>query len=318
MKRHRTMVQKATSYLAYRRSLGFKLRDHGQRLMHFAEFLDRHRHRGPLTTQAILRWLEMDPAAQRCRAGKMSAVRGFARYLALRDGRTQVPDTRLVPGDFRRRRPHIYTTQQLRQLLAAASRMKLQCALGPLTYRTFFGLLASTGLRISEAMNLTGGHVDLKRGILRIEHTKSGATRLVPLHPTTVQALRRYATARDRRWGARQERSFFLASHGRALMKKQTQFRFRQLCEGLGWHRGNGEMAKPRIHDLRHTFACQRLLRWYREGENIHQMIVALSTYLGHKEVTYTYWYLTGTAELLGIAGDRFEKFARTAGGRHV
>lgn len=316
MSRNSSMVRKVRSYLIYRRSLGLKLNDQGRVLLRFAEFLDHSGHRGPLTTRSVLRWLKVGQNSQANRAAKLSTVRSFARYLAVRDGRTEVPDSRLVPMHIQRRRPHIYTSGELRQLLAAAGRMKLQCKLGPLTFRTLFGLLSSAGLRISEALNLTCEHVDLKRGILQIEHSKFKRSRLVPLHPTATRALRRYAMARDQHWGRYQEQPFFLNSYGRALTKLRVQVRFRELRDALGWHAGNGERPNPRIHDMRHSFACRRLLRWYRDGEDVHHRIAALSTYLGHTKVTYTYWYLTGTPELLAVIGSRFERFASRAGRR--
>jgi integrase len=176
--------------------------------------------------------------------------------------------------------------------------------------------LACTGLRVSEALKLTFAHVDLDRGILRIEKTKFKKSRLVPLHPTTTHALRRYAKARHGRWALRDEGAFFVGLDGRRLSYRAVCVAFRRLRNVLGWKKGNGELPRPRIHDLRHSFACRRLLCWYRQGKNVHNLVAALSTYLGHGKVTDTYWYLTGTPELLAIAGGRFERFARTGEGR--
>jgi integrase len=268
-----------------------------------------------VTTKIVRRWLEATPTSAINVASGLSVLRGFACHLAQQDGRSQSPDPRLATP-VRRKRPHIYTQDQIRQLLSAASRLKLHYDLGPLTYRTLFGLLASTGLRISEALNLRRQHINLQQGLLQIERTKFHKSRLVPLHPTVARALRRYAAARDRRWNARTEDHFFLGSHGRRLSTECAQTRFRQICDSLGWRQGNGEISKPRLHDLRHTFACHRLQRWYQAGQNVHQHIHALATYLGHSNVTNTYWYLTATPELLRTAGSRFERFAKVAGGR--
>ena len=201
MKRQRTMVQQARAYLQYRRALGFELRFSGKLLIQFAKFVDRSGWRGPLTTDLILRWVNLPKsAAQSYKANRLSIARSFARYLAARDGQTQVPDWRLMPKIFRHR-PHLFGEPQLRQLIAAARRLKRTYPLRPLTYETLFGLLASTGLRICEALKLTCRQVDLERGTLRIERTKFKKSRLVPLHPTTTEALRLYAAARVRRWG---------------------------------------------------------------------------------------------------------------------
>jgi len=150
----------------------------------------------------------------------------------------------------------------------------------------------------------------LERGTLRIERTKFKKSRLVPLHPTTTEALRLYAAARVRRWGRLDDGAFFVGCLGRALPYHSVGRAFRQICAELGWQKGHGEWPRPRIHDLRHSFACNRLLRWYRDGENVHCKIASLSTYLGHGRVTDTYWYLSSTPELMTVAGNRFERFA--------
>jgi len=179
-------------------------------------------------------------------------------------------------------------------------------------------LIAATGLRISEALNLMQQHVDLHRGLLRIEQTKFKKSRWVPLHPTVTQALRRYQHKRDALWGTNAQLTFFVGGNGLAMRDHTVRCAFRRLCRRLGWHRGNGELPEPRIHDLRHSFACRRLLEWYRQGENVHHRIASLATYLGHGKVSSTYWYLTGTPELLRIMARRFENFAAPRARRSV
>lgn len=313
MSRQPTMVQQVRTYLEYRRSLGFGLKSSSREVLQFARFVDESGHQGPLTTKLILQWVHLPKAASRSHtANRLSTARGFARYLAARDGRTEVPDWRLLPKTYRHR-PHLYSERQLQQLLVAAGRMSPTYRLRPLTYRTLLGLLSATGLRISEALNLTCAQVDLERGVLRIEQTKFKKSRLVPLHPTATRALRRYARARDARWRPDRYHAFFVGRSGLALPRRTVHCAFRKLCNGLGWRRGTGEWPRPRIHDLRHSFACRRLLFWYRGGEDVHHRLAALSTYLGHGKVTDTYWYLTGTPELLAIAASRFEHFATAA-----
>ena len=312
MRRQRTMVRQAHAYLDYKRTLGYDLRLAGKVLLNFAKYVDRSGRRGPLTTELILRWVNLPKAASASsRSGRLSIIRGFARYLAARDGQTEVPDQRLTPRVFRPR-PHIFDDRQLAQLLNATRRLKPTYELRPLTYRTFFGLLASTGLRVGEAIKLTLGQIDLDRGILRIEQTKFKKSRLVPLHPTTTQAVKRYMAARNRRWGQDKTKPLFVGPRGLVLSHWCVLEAFRTLCVELGWERGTGDWPRPRIHDLRHSFACRCLLRWYRDGENVHHRIAALSTYLGHACVTNTYWYLTATPELLAIVGSRFELFANS------
>ena len=316
MRSQLTMVQQAHAYLKHRRAMGFVLLDTGRRVLRFAQFVDQSGQCGPLTTNLILRWVRLPEAASRSYLkARLSAIRGFARYVAARDGQTEVPDWRLIPEAFRLR-PHLYDERQLQQLLVAASQIRPDYQLRPLTYRTLFGLLASTGLRISEALKLASDQVDLKRGLVRVEQTKFKKSRLVPLHPTTIRALRRYVAARNHRWGCHDGSSFFVGHNGLALKYKAVSTVFHLLLHNLGWDRGNGERPRPRIHDLRHSFACRRLLYWYRDGEDVHHRIAALATYLGHGRVTNTYWYLSATPELLAVIGSRFERFASPAGRR--
>ena len=309
MTRKITMVRRAKAYLAYRRSLGYALEASGYVLLDFARFADHKGHQGPLTTELILQWVSICDAHSRLyQAGRLSIVRGFARYLAIRDGQSQVPDQHLLGSVCRRQQPHIYTDLQLRELLGAAGQLKPVYPLRPKTYATLFGLLASTGLRVSEGLALQRADVDLQAGILHIRQTKFRKSRLVPMHPTVTQALRRYAACRDRDAINGWSQAFFVGGQGRPLPYPTVQYTFRHLRTRLRW-RSNGVLPRPRIHDLRHGFACRRLLRWYRDGVPIDQAITALSTYLGHGKVSDTYWYLSGTAELLSIANQRFERF---------
>jgi integrase len=309
MRRKITMVRRVKAYLAHRRSLGYALESSSYVLLDFARFADHEGHQGPLTAELILQWASIcDAHSRRYQAGRLSIVRSFARYLAIRDGRSQVPDRHLLGSGYRRQQPHIYTDSQLRKLLGAAGRLAPAYPLRPRTYATLFGLLASTGLRVSEGLALQRADVDLQEGILHIRQTKFRKSRLVPMHPTVTQALRRYAACRDRDPANGWSQAFFVGRQGRPLPYSTVSGTFRYLRTKLRW-RSNGVLPHPRIHDLRHGFACRRLLRWYREGVPIDQAIAALSTYLGHGKVSDTYWYLSGTAELLSIAGQRFERF---------
>ena len=318
MNRHRTMVDRTKEYLAHRRALGFALDISGKLLLQFARFADRSKHRGPLTADLALRWASLPQAAsQRYRAERLSIVRGFARYLAGQDGQSQVPDRHLLGRNHDRKQPHIYSERQLRELVVAAAKLPPSYRLRPSTYSTLFGLLACTGLRISEALNLTNEHVDLPKGILRINETKFCKSRLVPVHITAARALRRYVAQRDCDAGTCDSDAFFVGASRRSLPYSTVRGTFRHICAQMRW-RSNGMLPQPRIHDLRHSFACRRLLRWYQEGVNVDHAISSLSTYLGHAKVTDTYWYLTGTAPLLATAGQRFEQFTlSTEGGSH-
>ncbi|MCH8244214.1 MAG: tyrosine-type recombinase/integrase, partial [Planctomycetes bacterium] len=160
--------------------------------------------------------------------------------------------------------------------------MKPPYELRPVTFQTLWGLLACTGLRISEALRLTAANVDLDHGVLRIEKTKFKKSRLVPLHPTATRALRCYAKSRYGQQALRGAEAFFVGRDGNRLSYRAVRRAFERLRDTLGWKKGNGEWPRPRIHDLRHSFACRRLLCWYRQGKNAHNLVAARSTYLGH------------------------------------
>lgn len=307
-KRPATMVSSAREYLAHRRRLGFELETSGLILLQFAKFADREGHRGSLTTDLVLRWATSDgDHSLRYQSARLSIARGFARYLAAKDAKTEVPAQRLLPGRFERYQPHIYTDDQLRRLVTSAAKSRAIDSLRPHTYAAVFGLLASTGLRVSEALELELGDVDLERGILHIRRTKFRKSRLVPMHRTVTEAMRRYRARRDQT--NRSTEWFFPGRYGKRLPYSSLRSAFGRLRTKFRW-RSNGALPSPRIHDLRHAFACRRLLAWYRAGVDVNQVITSLSTYLGHGKVTDTYWYLTGTVELLSIAGNRFERFA--------
>lgn len=312
-----TMVARAKEYLAHRRSLGFQLDSAAYVLLDFARFVDRTKPYRALTSQLILQWAtQSERHSTRYHATRLSIARGFARFLAAKDGVSEVPDMRLLTSRFRREQPHIYTEEQLRQLLKAASHLCPVYPLRPHAYETLFGLLASTGLRVSEALALRGSNIDLGASVIHIGETKFRKSRLVPIDATVTRALYRFATRRNRDPDAQASDSFFVGRRGQPLPYSTVRCTFRQIRHQLGW-RSNGTLPHPRIHDLRHSFACRRLLRWYRDGVEVDHAIASLSTYLGHGKVTDTYWYLSVTGELLCLANERFEKFASSKGGRH-
>lgn len=309
------MVGLAEEYLAYRKDLGFQLASTEPLLLRFAEYADRTGHRGPLTTELVVRWVRLPKAGSPgYLARRLDVVRGFARHRAVADPRTEVPPPGLLGATYRRRTPHIYSEAELSALVGAARSLTPGSSLRSHTYAALFGLLACTGLRVSEAVNLTRDDIDWRRGLLTVRRTKFRKSRLVPLHATALAALRDYAARRDRLHPSPTAGAFFLTGRGTALGRSSVGVTFWGLRKQLGWTAGRGT-GKPRIHDLRHTFACRRLQRWYAEGVDVDHAVAALSTYLGHAAVRDTYWYLTGTPELLALATARFERFASPASG---
>ena len=188
-------------------------------------------------------------------------------------------------------------------------------------YETLFGLLAATGLRVSEALHLLDADVDLRSGLLTVRRTKFAKSRQVPLHPSTLEALRQYRRLRDGRVASTDETPFFVGTRGRhqgrALSLRQVDRVFRDLCNRLGWV-NRGAHSAPRIHDLRHTFVVRRMLLWQAQGIDIDGQMLALSTYVGHAMVTNTYWYTTAVPALMALAAERFEPLLPSAEAGHV
>jgi integrase len=237
----------------------------------------------------------------------------FAKHRAVEDPRTEVPPPGLLGRTYRRAQPHIYSAEELASLLEAAS--KLRRRMRPHTCVALFGLLAATGMRVGEALRLGREHVDLDAGVIEVVKSKSGKSRLVPLHGSTVEALHRYVLERERVHPVPKSTAFFLTDRGTALTYQRVTVTFRELRRQLNW-RGAPGREPPRVQDLRHTFAVRALLRWYRGGADVDAKITALATYLGHVNVTCTYWYLTAIPELMAFTGRRFERYAAQGGGR--
>ena len=242
-------------------------------------------------------------------------MRGLAQYRALFEPGTEIPAKGMLGSShYPRPSPFIYSEADIAALLQATTTLRPTASLRPHTYHTLLGLLACTGLRISEALALTDDALHMEQGILEIRRTKFGKTRWVALHPSAVEALHRSRMRRDRCIGHRDVPTFLVTEKGGPLTYPQVRNQFRLLRRQLGWI-GAGRRRVPRIHDLRHTFAVRRLLQWYAEGANVDAKIAALATYLGHINVTKTYWYLTAVPELLALVGARFEQFARIQDG---
>jgi integrase len=302
------MVEQVQEYLEFKRSCGYQLEVPGKELMLFARYAMRLGHHGPLTTDLVVSWAKLPQDADPCYwASRYGIVRRFAEYRFLFDPETEIPPKGLLGRSKRRLSPHIYSQAEITAFLQAASQLAPTNGLHPRTYVTLFGLLVSTGLRISEALTLSRQDADLRTGVLTIRETKFRKSRLVPLHPSTLQALKHYRKLRDSYHPGTRSKTFFLSEKGTPLNYRGVLYIFLKLSRKLGWRDRD---KKPRIHDFRHTFAVRRLLKWYEEGANLDQKILALTTYLGHVQVTDTYWYLSAVPELLAIVSEKFENFA--------
>lgn len=315
MKAHEDMTTLAEEYLGFRRKLGFDPRNERNELLGFVRYAAKTGHQGPITVELAVRWAKMPQGGNLNRhVRRFGIVRRFARYCEMFDPRVEVPPEGLLgTSAYRRRSPHIYSEEEISRLLKAAAGLHPYYGLRPSTYVTLFGLLACTGLRISEALRLTRKDVDLLGGVLTVVDSKFHKSRLVPIHSSTVMALSFYAEHRDCYHPSTQSKAFLLDERGSPLKQSSVLKTFERLRYRLGWTRSDGR--SPRIHSFRHTFAVRRLLAWYKQGVDLDRKIAALSTYLGHAKVRDTYWYLSAVPELLAIVGHRFERFVNQDAG---
>jgi integrase/recombinase XerD len=297
------LTQAMNDYLDLRHSLGHAVADVGRLLPSFVTYLDEHG-LSTVTVQAVVEWSQPEPSSMAASNGprRMTAVRGFARYLAGIDENTEVPPLGLMSSRQRWRRPFIYTPEDI-EAVRSQAHTTITSPLRAATYDTLIGLLAATGLRIGEAMNLDRSDIDWDQGVLLIRESKFGKSRLVPLHPSTTLTLAEYAALREELQPQSKAPSFFVSLTCNRLIYAVVSQTFRRLVDDAGV--GTDAPSPPRLHDLRHTFAVATLLRWYRSDEDVAAKIPSLSTYLGHREPASTYWYLSAAPELLTLAAAR-------------
>jgi integrase len=299
------LSQHLREYLRLRRLLGHELADAARLLPRFVDHLEANDAEF-VTVEAAVAWsLAPDaPAGTTVWGRRMIVVRGFARYLAGIDPRTEVPPAGMIPIRRRWRPPFIYSEAEIVALMSEARRAIPQ-PLRAATYETLIGLLAATGLRVGEAIRLDRNDIDWSEGVLLVRRSKFGKSRQVPLQLTTVRALQEYARRRDTLCPHPSSESFFVSLRGTRIIYACVWPTFRMLCEAAGV--GAGAAHPPRIHDLRHTFAVRTLLGWYRDGLDIQALLPLLATYLGHREPRSTYHYLSAAPELLGHAARLLE-----------
>ena len=312
-------------YLLERRRLGFSLRSPAYSLRSFVRYLQAVGHRGPLTMEVMADWARRDSHGSsdpHTWARRLKHLRSFTRWLQQFEPRTEVPDNTIFGCLPERQAPHIYSQPEIVDLLAAARRLGPASTLRGIVFETLFGLIASVGMRISEALSLRNEDVDLRRGMLTIRQAKFGKSRQVPMHPSTVEALRHYRWTRDLAGeSAAPDAAFFVGTRGRRrglpLGTRQVHRVFVDLRQQLGWC-NRGTHHAPRIHDLRHTFIVRRIVQWQAQGVDVDQAMLSLSTYVGHASVSNTYWYLSAVPELMAVAAGRFASFVKPAEVSHA
>jgi integrase len=290
--------------LRVRRALGYKLTRAEKLVPQFLDYLD-ERGTDVVTVEDALAWAQLPAGDANWWAFRLSVVRGFAAYLHALDPAHEVPPADLLPRRPRRATPYLYSDAEIAALLAATGRLR-----GPLrqaTYRTLIGLLAVTGMRVGEAIRLDRGDVDLDHGVVTVREGKFGKSRELPLHRSTVAALRGYLRQRDGHRPAPVCDAALISPAGTRLLYCNVHATFRQLRAHAGLV-PRSATCRPRIHDLRHSWAVGTLLDWYRAGVDVQARLPLLSTYLGHVHPKDSYWYLSAAPELLTLAGQRLEQ----------
>ena len=299
------MAELARRYLNHRRGFGYRLRAEGYLLVAFGSFLDRTVPGQPLSTKLALQWANQKAGQPVTISHRLSAIRGFARFCATLDPRTQIPPTHLTPHRDTRRAPHLFTDAQLRLILRRTRDLRpWHNPLRPLTYRTLIGLLVCSGLRPSEAIRLRDQDFNASAGTLRVPVVKRSQPRTLPLHPSTVRALQRYRSLRRSHYPLATH--FFVGPFGRPLEICAADWTFRRLVRGIA---GNGSRPTPRLYDLRHRFATQWIARWSRQSAPLDHRLVLLCRYLGHRDFRDTYWYVQPDSSALKKAATRFEQY---------
>lgn len=289
-------------YLALRSTLGYRLRETRRHLKGFAKLAEsKGENFISLKTASMYADAAITPSA---RSNRMRKIILFAKFMKAEDLKHEVPSFENYHHQYVRPLPYIYSQEEIQKILAATLKLKKQKPHRREMYRVLLGLIAATGLRVSEALNLKFYDVQ-ENGVLCIRETKFGKSRLVPLHPTTLCELNRYIELR-RQWTYDHD-YIFTSRYGKQLTIKTLHYTFYTASKIAGI--APNRKRRPRIHDLRHTFATRALERCPTDRKKVGQHFVALSTYLGHVNIKATYWYLEATPNLMRNMAESAEKY---------
>ncbi|WP_202708552.1 tyrosine-type recombinase/integrase [Sporosalibacterium faouarense] len=297
-------------YISYKKGLGYQIKIESEELRRFAKYTAAIDHNGSLTEDIAFQWATLKPNYSRWyMARRMETVRTFAKYICVFDPMTEVPPKGMFGKCHGRTTPYIFTKEEVSILMKAASELHSPDGLRCRTIPTAIGLLWSTGMRPSEVCQLMNKDVDLNNGHITVRETKFSKSRTLPLHETTVSKLRLYVEDRDKLRKDFSDQHFLIMTGSHKLALRNLEYALQVIRDNLLTETKEWNRRPPRLYDIRHSFACNRLLGWLKSGINVDSKILYLSTYLGHVKVADTYWYLTGTPELMEFATKSFEKF---------
>ncbi len=293
-------------YLDDRRRFGADMTTVGVILKPFAAFADAEGAEW-ITTELFLRWKETFGSANPNTWGnRLGIVRSFAGWLQGIDERNEVPPKGLIPRRSTRQPPWIYSEAELEQIVVTAATLPSRSGLRGATCSTLFGLIAVTGLRISEALGLDDQDVDAEQAILTIRHAKNGKCRAIPVTRCVVAKLQTYRQFRDHVVSHTGSSALFQVENGKRARVQTAERNFAKVGQIIGLREpAHGKGGGPRIHDMRHTMATRTILDWFRQGRDVDAEMYKLSAYLGHAKPAGTWWYIEAVPELLALASER-------------
>ena len=303
-------------YICYKRGLGYQIKVEAQELRRFAAYTVSIGHEGSLTTDVTFQWSTLKPDySQWYMARRMETIRTFAKYICVFDRMAQMPPRGMFGKCHGRTTPYIFTEDEICILMKVSAGLYSPDGLRCRTIPVAIGLLWSTGMRPSETCQLLDEDVDLNNRLITIRKTKFSKSRILPLHETVISELKAYVTDRDESRKSFVDRHFLITTGSRGLGLRDLEYALQIIRDNLLTGTKEWNRRPPRLYDMRHSFACNTLLNWHKNGIKVDSKILYLSTYLGHVKIADTYWYLTGTPELMQLASRSFENFFYENGG---
>lgn len=303
-------------YITYKRGLGYKIKIEADELRRFAAYTRDINYEDSLTVDIALKWVALKPEYSRWyMARRLETIRTFAQYICIFDSNAQMPQKGIFGKCHGKVTPYIFTEKEIYHLMEVASDLLSPDGLRSITIPTAIGLMWVTGMRPGEICNLMNEDVDLINSFITIKETKFSKSRILPIHETTILELEKYKKKRNKLRKDYSKQNFFIMTGGNKLVLRNFEnawqiIRVSLLADTQDWNR-----RPPRLYDIRHSFACNTILRWLQEGVNINNKILYLSTYLGHAKISHTYWYLTGTPEIISLLTNNFEEYFYGNGG---
>jgi len=310
------ITKQVLEYICYKRGMGYQLKVEAEELQRFATYTRNLDYEGSLCGELAYQWATMKPEYTTWyMSRRLETVRTFAKYICVFDKQAQMPPKGLFGKCHGRTIPYVYSEIEICKIITETSKLFSPDGLRALTMPTAIGLMWSTGMRPSEVCNLKNLDIDLLNEFITVKETKFSKSRVLPLHRTTVEKLQKYLCNRNHLLQCNISDYFFLSTGGKELklINLENALKLTRISllsnEESCWNR-----RPPRLYDIRHSFACNTILRWYKEGVDVNSKIAYLSTYMGHVKIQDTYWYLTGTTELLEYTSTTFEDYFKEGG----